>query len=56
MVDRNKEMQCLDKLVQPPDGQPDWYNGYGPGEVPGCRRAVCECDKKQVKSLDVSFM
>ena len=47
------EMICQDEYVAAPEDQLDWNQGFGPGEVPGCRRAVCECDKAQVKALKV---
>ena len=50
-VSNEGEISCLDKYVEAPTGMTNWHSGYGPGEVPGCRRAVCECDKAQVKAL-----
>ena len=45
------EITCLDEYVPAPEGEISWHQGYGPGEVPGCRRAVCECDKAEVLAL-----
>ncbi|CBY19117.1 unnamed protein product [Oikopleura dioica] len=44
---RTGEITCLDPYFKAPDSDAAWNEGYGPGEVPGCRRAVCECDKAQ---------
>ncbi|CAG5090952.1 Oidioi.mRNA.OKI2018_I69.PAR.g12784.t1.cds [Oikopleura dioica] len=48
---RTGEITCLDPYFEAPADNPSWVEGYGPGEVPGCRRAVCECDKAQVNKL-----
>jgi len=44
-------LEILDPYFKAPDSDAAWNEGYGPGEVPGCRRAVCECDKAQVNKL-----
>ena len=44
-------IQCLDPFVPAPPNPASWYGGFGPGDVPGCRRAVCECDRFQLNSL-----
>ena len=53
--DKKGEIQCLDEFVEPPpNGAYQWGEGYGPGGVPGCRRALCECDKEQIYGALIS--
>lgn len=53
--DKKGEIQCLDEFVEPPvNGAFQWGEGYGPGGVPGCRRALCECDKEQIYGALIS--
>ena len=47
--DENGQIQCLDEWADPPaDGPKTFADGFAPGSVPGCRRAICECDKEQL--------
>ena len=51
-LDQNGQIQCLDEMVDPPaDGPKTFADGYAPGSVPGCRRAICECDKEQLYGI-----
>ena len=53
--DKKGQIQCLDEFVEPPpNGAYQWGEGYGPGGVPGCRRALCECDKEQIYGALIS--
>ena len=54
--DDNGIIRCLDDNILPPeDGPKKWYEGYGPGSVPGCKRALCECDKEQLYGSVICF-
>ena len=55
--DDNGIIRCLDDNILPPeDGPKKWYEGYGPGSVPGCKRALCECDKEQLYGSVTCFI
>ena len=55
--DDNGIIRCLDDEILPPeDGPKKWYEGYGPGSVPGCKRALCECDKEQLYGSVTCFI
>ena len=55
--DDNGIIRCLDDDILPPeDGPKKWYEGYGPGSVPGCKRALCECDKEQLYGSVTCFI
>ena len=51
----SNEIKCLDPFVEAPPDPGSWYSGFGPGEVPGCRRSICECDKSQILALKEFF-